>query len=373
MPGTDIPIHDALSTSTHGYIEVDNFTTGNLVSLCQQHGQQTPSLVQPSESIAVSQESNERAMSLQQDNTTCQHRPSEISSLPQDTMQSSLHPIPLPGKKCTFPFISKTLQEKACQGEYIHLGDFSPSLSCYTISDSSAIIAQCDNSGVITFNRSRKSISSFHEWLSAWTWYEKVLVNHNCALYNDLSMYKELIHNASRKFLWSAVTIYDQKFRAQLAQTKSFSFGQVDHDLYVATFTHSAVNPRTPRCFRCQSMEHKVAECPFPPAPAKAQAQATAPYLQQHRRKRPPVGSATNPGRQRTASQWDPGSAAPISSSLTQHCSRFSNATLHRAYHSLCPDHGSQTYEQYYATRRSVQDTQAQPRGVQSWVEVSRG
>ena len=117
-----------------------------------------------------------------------------------------------------------------------------------------------------------KPINNFHEWLSAWSWYEKVLVNHNCALYSELSTYREQIHTASRKFIWPAVMQYDQKFRAALAMQHSFAFGTIDHDLYVSTFTADVINPRSPKCYRCQSMEHKVVECPFPTQPAKVQA-----------------------------------------------------------------------------------------------------
>ena len=272
----------------------------------------------------------------------------------------TIPPIPLPGQKRTFPSISKELQDKAIRGDFIHLGDFSPRLSCYSFTDSTALSAQCDNSGIVHFTIPRKSISSFDEWLAAWAWYEKVLVNYNCTLYNELSTYQEVIHNASRKFIWSAVTVYDQKFRASLAENQSFDFGKIDHDLYVSTFTTSAVNPRTPRCFRCQSMDHKVAECPFHAVPAPAQAEKASPANQFRRGYPPSTTPNITPSLPSTTGQWDPGSHVPVS---CQHRDSITVATT--TSNPLCKA-GSQS-------PRSIPTSQTQPTGFQHRVAVPRG
>ena len=145
-----------------------------------------------------------------------------------------------------------------------------------------------------SFTTAEHPIANFHQWLSAWSQYEKVLVNFNYSLYNALSTYRDTIHKASHKFHWSSVYTYDQCFRALLAGTHSFEFGSVDKDLYVTILDSSALNTAVPRCYRCKAYDHKVAMCPFPEAPAKAQATAVS---KRKAKKRPnPFPKALQPG-----------------------------------------------------------------------------
>ena len=119
---------------------------------------------------------------------------------------------------------------------------------------------------IISFHRIMpvQGIESICDWIRAWNNYERLLVNSDCRLYHKLVSYRELILACSRKFQWDYVYIYDQRFRALLGAQQSFSFGELDNDLYVTILDKSAVRRDIPRCHRCKSLDHKVAHCPFP-------------------------------------------------------------------------------------------------------------
>ena len=187
--------------------------------------------------------------------------------------------MPPPTRQCSFPFIPKELQNQVVRGEYVHLEDFIP--DPFTGLRSSGLLLQHDDSGMsgsgsLKLVKPRRQLSNFHQWLTAWSQYERILVNFNGSLYNDLAAYREVIHAAAHKFQWSAVYMYDQCFRAVLANDHSFKYGSIHHDLYVSLLNHDAVNTKVPRCHRCQAYDHKVAHCPFPSEPAMAQAEKSS-------------------------------------------------------------------------------------------------
>ena len=118
------------------------------------------------------------------------------------------------------------------------------------------------------------AINNFNRWLQAWNKYERVLMTHSYTLYHGLATYRERIQQCSKKFYWSAVYAYDQRFRAQLAASRSLDFSSVLHDLYTTIFDPSAVRHDLARCHRCKSIDHTVRQCPFPKAQSPMQNQA---------------------------------------------------------------------------------------------------
>jgi hypothetical protein len=84
-------------------------------------------------------------------------------------------------------------------------------------------------------------------------------------------VYRELIQNCDKNFKWSAVYKYDIRFRAKLAETKSFDFDKVDTSMYTTIFDATAVKTATKACLRCKATDHLVAKCPFPEENAMAE------------------------------------------------------------------------------------------------------
>lgn len=175
---------------------------------------------------------------------------------------SHQEPVPLSGPEKNLTFLSPQAKLKAVRGEYIQLEDF---LMPEFLLPSTDLTLKQDSTGKLIFHQGAKQkIQNFNDWLRAWNNYERVLMNHDCTLYHSLVSYRELIQNCNRKFMWPAVHVYDQSFRALLAENKSHAFGIIHHDLYTSLLDREAIRPNATRCFRCKSFYHKVMQCPFP-------------------------------------------------------------------------------------------------------------
>ena len=124
-------------------------------------------------------------------------------------------------------------------GEYINLYELLPSDSTPT----NEMVAIHNNDGSMTFQpkKTKKTIDNFDQWLGAWSIFEQILVTYMPKLYSKLTKYRQFIHTSDRKYQWYAVSIYDKRFRAKLAETKSFDYDVVDTTLYVSILDASAV------------------------------------------------------------------------------------------------------------------------------------
>ena len=174
--------------------------------------------------------------------------------------------IPLPGEHKEPSFVPSSIRDEAVSGNYVDLNEFLPQEFFKTRDSSNITMTHNPGTDTIMFHRTMpvQGIETLSDWMRAWNNYERVLMNSDCSLYHELVSYKDLILNCSKKFQWHAVYVYDRRFRAVLGAKQSFSYGLLDHDLYVSVFDQAAVRSDVPRCHRCRSFDHKVAQCPFP-------------------------------------------------------------------------------------------------------------
>ena len=164
-------------------------------------------------------------------------------------------------------FVPPHIIQEAVSGNYVDLQEFLPQ-EFFGLRDNSITMKHDTDTDTFTFHRTlpAQPIENLTDWLRAWIHYERVLMNSNCSLYNELASYRDTILGCSRKFQWAAVYCYDRHFRASLGAKQSLCFGSIDHDLYVSVLDSDAVRTDVPRCHRCKSFDHKVACCPFPRA-----------------------------------------------------------------------------------------------------------
>ena len=162
--------------------------------------------------------------------------------------------------------IPSSICTAAVSGSYVDLQEFLPREFLIPGDTNTITATHNPDTDTLTFHRSLtdNGIDNITDWMRAWNNYERVLMNNNNSLYQELVSYRDFILQCSRKFKWQCVYIYDQKFRALLAEHPSMRFSMICHDLYVTTLDKDAIRRDAVRCHRCKSFEHKVAYCPFP-------------------------------------------------------------------------------------------------------------
>ena len=77
-------------------------------------------------------------------------------------------------------------------------------------------------------------------------------------LYANLATYRRLIQSLDKKYSWSAIYAYDQRYRTDLARTKSFNYHIQNNDLMVTILDATAIKSDLNRCLRCKSTDHYV-------------------------------------------------------------------------------------------------------------------
>lgn len=75
--------------------------------------------------------------------------------------------------------------------------------------------------------------------------------------YKELARHRDVIQNANRKFLWSAVYNYDVQFRLGLTLNTSARFDTVDTTLYTTILDSSTFRKDGISCQRCKSPNHR--------------------------------------------------------------------------------------------------------------------
>ena len=76
------------------------------------------------------------------------------------------------------------------------------------------------------------AMKSFDIWLEAWTIYEDLLLDKDPVPYKEVSTYRDIIHKANRKYMWSSVYSYDVHFRSNAAIDPNTCFDVLDTALY---------------------------------------------------------------------------------------------------------------------------------------------
>ena len=186
---------------------------------------------------------------------------------PSQTPQSSMTEDPsLPGKDISHQ--PTKLEQSILRGEYVNFIDLLKPHKEHVAHGEDAVVVDQEGNLTLQTSRSRCAIDSFSTWLSAWSEYERIIVLANPHRYGEMAKYRCVIHQASRKFIWSAVYAYDFRFRQESARVGGRRFDILDHSLYTTTLDATALRKDAKQCFRSKSFNHETRECPFHPASA---------------------------------------------------------------------------------------------------------
>ena len=161
--------------------------------------------------------------------------------------------------------ITEKSSKSAINGEFANLSDFLPAIT-QSVTEMETMVST-GGSICVRPRRPQRAIDSFHMWLTSWSNYESLILSNRPTLYSKFAHYRSFIQSCDSKYVWHAVYAYDCRFRARLANNKSWDFQKSDTDIYITTFDATTVKRNLKQCFRCKSLDHAIAECPFP-APA---------------------------------------------------------------------------------------------------------
>ena len=106
-----------------------------------------------------------------------------------------------------------------------------------------------------------RQIDCLSMWLSAWAFYEQVMVYTYPQRYSELAYYRIFIMQQDKKFIWSAVQMYDIRFCVIWAH---HSCPFTDQVLMTTILDATAVKTSACKCFQCGGFNHLVDGCPFP-------------------------------------------------------------------------------------------------------------
>jgi len=147
-------------------------------------------------------------------------------------------------------------------GEYVNLSEFLPCIEPSNTLES--VYDEC--TGTVHFksnSNSRKKIDSFLTWSQAWAGYESLLIHDTPSRYTDLMHYRLFVQKAEATHRWEAVYNYDQRHRVNLSEIRSLEFNTVNTELYLTLLNSQTIRSGGKACFKCRSLEHISADCPF--------------------------------------------------------------------------------------------------------------
>ena len=150
--------------------------------------------------------------------------------------------------------LSRSIMASISAGEFINFGEILYILDAETAQNNEK-----------PADRKSIKVNNFYSWLRCWNVYEETIMNVHSHIYSHLASYRQFIQDCDGKYTWTAVSMYDTRFRSLLAcSTRKFDFGIINSDLFVTTLDATAVKqPKSSiQCFRCKG-DHKAAECTF--------------------------------------------------------------------------------------------------------------
>ena len=162
-------------------------------------------------------------------------------------------------------------------GEFCELSDFlSPIGASNNVTPNLECIMDEDNKLLYRTKRHTRKITNCDLWCQAWAVYEKLLIGiYGIEMHSVMSDYRQFIMEANRKFVWSAIAIYDFRHRSRLSSNNTLAerldFSSPSHDLMLTILDATAVKPNAMRCNRCKAYDHVAAGCPFPETLSKTQ------------------------------------------------------------------------------------------------------
>ena len=180
--------------------------------------------------------------------------------------------------------VSSKAIDSAIEGEYIELSDFLAPIGAsnnVTNSDLEAIFDNDNNSISYRPRSIKRKIYNHDTWSQAWVAYEKLMVaTFGSNVHEVLADYRASILEMSKKYLWSAVAVYDFRHRSRLATFVSLperlQFSMVFPDLTNTILDTTAIRPNAVKCQRCKAYDHLVKDCPFPETAKSGSSQVKA-------------------------------------------------------------------------------------------------
>ena len=158
--------------------------------------------------------------------------------------------------------LSDSTCKSAISGEFVNLLEF---ISTSYSKDLEAHIS--DGELQLKPRKSKRALDNLHIWLQAWDEFEALLTKKCMSvhphLYSKLASYRRLIQSLDRKYMWSAIYTYDQRFRTNVARDASVNYHVQNNDLMVTILDATAIKVDLNRCLRCKATDHYVQDCPF--------------------------------------------------------------------------------------------------------------
>ena len=181
------------------------------------------------------------------------------------------------------PSVPLKLQQRIIQSDFIDLfellqADFPFKYASIEANNAFKLVHK-DETVLMQPRKKGKQIDSLGMWLSAWALYEQVMVYVYHQKYSELAYYRNFIMQQDKKFIWSAVQMYDIRFWVMCVH-HSCPFTTLDQALMATILDSTAVKSSACKCFRCDSFDHSVDRCPFPQAALLETAEMTKKGLQ---------------------------------------------------------------------------------------------
>ena len=100
-----------------------------------------------------------------------------------------------------------------------------------------------------------KQIDCISTWLTAWALYEQVMVYSYPQRYSELAYYRNLFIQQDKKFIRSAVQMYDIRF-CMMCTHHSCPFTTTEQALMATILNATAVKTLAHKCVRCRGLDH---------------------------------------------------------------------------------------------------------------------
>ena len=238
-----------------------------------------PNLLRPAESASIVPGSSSTALALSADLMCASGGPAISTDVPVSLSNGSR--------------VTKKTILSARAGEYANLADYIPNNEPSNIMET--VVDEETSQVVFRQKSTKKTIDSFLTWSQAWAGFEEVILESNFSRYQKCATYRLFIQKHNALYTWTAVTLYDQRFRHMLSMSRSFDFEVVDTNIAFLVFNSLSVRPSHKGCFRCGSIDHHQKTCPFSSGGSLEKAQTTP--------KKPSKSPYNNSGQSSTTGQ----------------------------------------------------------------------